>query len=233
MKKVHVYRNVLLILISCSVSIFSCKKKKIPKPIADFNITSVIVKEGEKVQLTNKSQNSTSYKWTISNGTWTSTEANPLAIFEDAGMANLVLEAKNKNGDISLKSVNITIQADTLWRLCANNKKVWYLSSIVYGGSELVTNVCQKDDEFTLWKLSAVDTFSLTQAKDTCAPGTYLFDMPESGQWRYVASKKSLQFALYAFSSPINFDLVTEKCTKDEFWGYDKLNDVYVKLKKK
>lgn len=210
-----------------SAILSSCKTESV---VADFMVEEPVVKEGELVTVFNNSSNATKYEWSVLPGTWKSTAKNPEVVFEEAGSYQLQLIAKNGK-QTSTKQYFFTVLPDTIWRFTNNSSKTWYVSSLVYAGTEMLVENCQKDDEFRLVKTASVDTFSFTEGIQTCPSGTYIFEIPASGAWRYNAKKKTLEFALTALGSPFNFEFTTDKITKDVFEGTDALNEVVMKLK--
>jgi PKD repeat protein len=217
------------LLYACLASglLASCKTESV---VADFNILKNEVAEGESVVITNKTLNAKNYEWSISPGGWNSSSQTPNLIFEEAGTYQLKLIAKNGNRS-SEKQVEIKVNPDTVWRLTGNSSKTWYVSSLVYAGTEMLVENCQKDDEFKLVKSASADTFSFTEGVQTCPSGTYIFEIPASGAWRFNQKKKTLEFALTALGSPFNFEFTTTKLTKDIFEGTDAVNEVVMKLR--
>ena len=204
----------------------SCKTENV---VADFAVLKSVLKEGEPAEIQNNSSNATAFEWRLSPGTWKSTDKNPKLEFDEAGTYQLELISKNRKLT-SVKQTLITVLPDTMWRLTRNNSKIWYVASLVYAGSEMLVDTCQKDDEFRLVR-GNMDTFSFTEGNKTCPSGTYLFEIPASGAWRYNSNKKTLEFALTAFGSPYNFEFTTTKITKDGYEGTDAKNEVVMKLK--
>jgi hypothetical protein len=206
---------------------FSCKTETV---IADFSINATQIAEGKPLQLNNNSQNGITYVWSVTPGNWSSHDKSPTIQFDEAGNYLIKLITYNRKHS-SVKQMSVDVIPDTVWRLTHNDIKTWYVSSLVYAGTEMLVAECQKDDEFTMVKASPIDTFSFTEGLQTCPSGTYVFTIPTSGAWRFNKVKNSLEFALTAFGSPYNFSFVTSNLTKDSFEGIDAANDVLIKLR--
>ncbi|MBL7811501.1 MAG: hypothetical protein JNL57_04705 [Bacteroidetes bacterium] len=220
----------IITFIGVLVTFIACRKT--PDPVADFALNTLNPKEGEVVLCTQRSKNASQYEWRTDNGSFSSNEAQPAIHFDLPGSCKLTLTVKNKDGKAAVKSVDVVVLPDTIWRLSNNDKKVWHIRSIVYAGNELLTEDCQNDDEFICYKTGA-DTFQITEGSKKCPDGSYPFAMPGSGQWKFDTKKRALQFALVAFGSPINLSFASTKCSRDSFIGYDSVNDVYLKMVRK
>lgn len=206
----------------------SCEKKD---PVSSFELPAAEVSEGFGVRPLNRSLNADQYEWTIEPGAFRYTDWEPLLVFQDTGTYTVRLAAiSGKNKHVSEQYIRV--KTDTMWRLYGYGTKTWIVSSILYGGAELLNQPCQKDDEFVLFHGSR-DTFSFTEGNEKCPDGTYLFNIPASGVWRFNRAKKSLDFSLTAFGSPYSFEFVTTKLTNDVFEGYDTPNDVWIKLRRR
>lgn len=229
------------IVLACSIALGTsilmteaCKKKKTEaSPTADFSISSATLNEGDTLIITNKSANAASYNWKLSGTSWVSTQANPMLIVDSAGTFSLNLDTRNGDGKTASHSMNITVQPDTVFRLSANSKKTWHVTSILYNGSEMLSASCQKDDELIVWKTpsTTTDTCQLTEGNDKCPPNTYYFDLPTTSQWR--VNKSAFEFSLVILGSPVLLSFNIVKCTKWEFEGYDATNKVTFKMVKK
>lgn len=188
-------------------------------------------REGETLTFSAINASGDKFEWLLKpvnsrySGTYPKIELN------ESGAYTIELTVYDKSGNSRSKSLSFYVSADTLWRLTNNSRKTWKISSINYSGTELVNEECKKDDEFVITKSSERDTFQLTEGKNKCPDGSYIFAIPASGDWRYNSQNKTLQFALTAFGSPYNFDLVTEYISKDSFSGYDKNNGVRMQLR--
>lgn len=206
----------------------ACKKAD---PLASFTLPAAEVSEGYGIRPTNRSSNAEQYEWMVEPGSAKYTEKEPLIVFTDTGTYTIRLAAIS-GATRHETSQHIRVKADTMWRLHGYGNKTWIVTSIVYGGTELLGQECQKDDEFTLYHGSR-DTFAFTEGAEKCPDGTYIFNIPASGEWRYNRKKKSLDFSLTAMGSPYSFEFVTSKLTNDVFEGYDTPNDVWIKLRRR
>jgi len=215
------------------VLIEACKKKSEPTPDTNFAMSAISVSEGDTVLFTNKTTNGKTYNWSYSGSKWTSGETNPMLIVDSAGSFMVTLEAANGDGKKSSKSIGLTVMPDTVFRMSANKKKVWIVTSISYNGIEQLNVTCQKDDEFVVVKstLAANDTCTLNEGVNKCPAGTYLLTLPTTSNWRFKKSK--FEFALSLLGSPINLSFAINKCTNQEFEGTDAVNSIVIKMKKK
>lgn len=210
----------------------ACKKKEEAAPTASFSLSSATIYEGDTVTITNGSTHAKTYAWSITGSSWTSTEANPVLYPDSAGTFPLNLTVTNGDGKTASASLNMVVLPDTIYRLSGNSKKVWWVKSIKYGGSELLTQSCQNDDEFTVFKVkSGQDTCLLTEGATKCPSGTYIFTLPASSMWR--VSKGKFEFALSVAGTPFNLSFTMDKCTLREFEGTDATNGVIIKLARK
>jgi PKD repeat protein len=223
--------NNFILLVLTAVLGFSCKKQTEPAPVADFGFSLFEVHEGDTLVFLNTSKNVAASFWEMPSLNWKSQEFQPKYIFTEAGLYQVNLTVKNGDGLSDSKSLNVNVKPDSIYRLSGNSKKVWIVRSIIYNGNELQTQSCQMDDEFIVFHNSA-DTCNLTQGTDTCASGTYLFDLPATSQWRYNPAG-TFEFALTAFGSPINLNFGIKYLSKDSFAGYDPINGVSFRLARK
>lgn len=188
-------------------------------------------REGEMLSWGAFNASGDKFEWSIKPGNSKYSGTNPKIELNESGDYTIELTVYDKSGNSRNKSLSFHVAADTLWRLTNNSTKIWKISSINYSGTELVNEDCKKDDEFIITKSNTKDTFLLTEGKNKCPEGSYIFSIPASGEWRYNSQNKTLQFALTAFGSPYNFDLITEYISKDSFSGYDQNNGVRMQLR--
>jgi hypothetical protein len=208
----------------------ACKKETLK---AEFELTKDTVFEGETIPLSNLSKGSNQYEWIIMPGNIRFSGLQPEIRIEHSGFYEITLNVKNSKGKKELFRKQLFVKPDTIWRLTSNNKKVWIIASITYEGSELVDMPCKADDEFHFYKNNTKDTFQITEGNNRCPDGSYIFNIPASGEWRFNRSNNSLDFALTAFQSPFNFEFRTEHLSPDSFSGYDETNDVRIRLRKR
>ncbi len=221
-----------LILLVAVGFVMQCKTKEEPSPVIKVTITSDVINEGDTLIFVNATNNVSKHEWRCDSLQWTSSEASPSLILTKAGIFDFTYKAINGDGQSDDKKFNITVLPDSIYRLSSNGKKVWIVKSITYGGSEMLTNTCQKDDEFTVFK-GLSDTCTLTQGKDTCTPGTYIFTLPATSSWRWVSAKKAFEFSLVAFGSPVNLSFTTTELTSTTFKGNDAVNAVSIHMERK
>ncbi|MBS3914136.1 MAG: PKD domain-containing protein [Bacteroidetes bacterium] len=222
---------IYIIALFVTLPAISCKKQTEPSPVADFGFSLFEVYEGDTLVFLNSSKNVSVSFWEMPALNWKSEEFQPQYVFTDAGLYQVNLLVKNGDGLTDSKSLNVNVKPDSIYRLSGNSKKVWIVKSIIYNGNELQTQPCQMDDEFIVFHNQA-DTCNLTEGTDTCANGTYLFDLPATSQWRYN-SAGTFEFALTAFGSPINLNFDIKYLSKDSFAGYDAINSVSFRLARK
>lgn len=123
------WRGILLIGVVSMLSMTSCKKDdpEPEKPVASFQF-EVNATNPLQVVFTNFSQNATSYSWTFGDGN-TSTEESPTHTFAEFGTYEVVLTAKNKEGESS--TFSRTLQLDdpdvALTLLAGEVSKTWKL----------------------------------------------------------------------------------------------------------
>lgn len=81
---------------------------EVPDPVANFSINGGNDFAPSKVELTNQSNNATSYSWDFGDGN-SSSSTNPIHIYNEGGTYNITLTAENSEGitDVINKSVNI------------------------------------------------------------------------------------------------------------------------------
>lgn len=180
----------------------------------------------------NQSVNSKTFFWNIPALNFTSTDKNPSVVFTEAGTFEVYLTCKNGDGKEAAGKIGVDVLPDTIYRLSNKSKKVWIVKSIIYGGNEILTQGCQKDDEFTVYKASP-DTCIMTEGNIKCPPGTYIFELPTSSQWRYNSKNKAFEFGLVASGSPINLSFEITELTNQVFKGIDKMNGVSIVLERK
>lgn len=214
-------------------SVICCKDKTEALPVANFSWSKTSFHEGDTLQFINSSSNASSVLWTSTYRNWSSTEYSPQLVIDSAGQYTFTLKTTNGDGKTNSKSLDITVLPDTIFRLSNNSKKVWIVQSIMYNGSEMLNENCQKDDEFIVFRNGIKDTCNITEGKETCPDGTYIFELPASSDWRYDSKSKSFDFALTAFGTPINLNFSAQKCTRDTFEGTDAINGVSIRLIKK
>lgn len=218
----------ILVMAAMAMVNSSCKKSD---PVSAFDLPATEVAEGFGIRPVNRSLNAEKYEWTVEPGSFRYSDREPLIVFQDTGTYTVKLTAiSGKSKHVSEQYIRV--KTDTMWRLYGYGSKTWIVSSILYEGTELLNQKCQADDEFILTHGSR-DTFSFTEGNQKCPDGTYLFNIPASGEWRFNRAKKSLDFSLTAFGSPYSFEFVTTKLTNDVFEGYDTPNDVWIKLRRK
>jgi hypothetical protein len=210
-----------LILLVAVGFVMQCKTKEEPSPVIKVTITSDVINEGDTLIFVNATNNVSKHEWRCDSLQWTSSEASPSLILTKAGIFDFTYKAINGDGQSDDKKFNITVLPDSIYRLSSNGKKVWIVKSITYGGSEMLTNTCQKD------------TCTLTQGKDTCTPGTYIFTLPATSSWRWVSAKKAFEFSLVAFGSPVNLSFTTTELTSTTFKGIDAVNAVSIHMERK
>lgn len=210
-----------------------CKKKEEAAANSEFSLIKTTFNEGDTIMLVSSSTNAKTLKWTFSGSAWSSTNSTAFLPLDSAGTFQINLETKNGDGKGNVKSMTITVQPDTIWRLSGNSSKVWIVESLTYNSSEMLTASCQKDDEFTVIKTSSssTDSCTLTEGTNTCPSGTYLITLPMSSKWRIKDGK--FEFSIVALSTPMNLSFTMDKCTKTEFEGTDSKNSVTIKLKRK
>lgn len=228
--KILIQFSLLLFLLS---SVISCKDKTEGLPVANFSLSDNSFKEGDTLQFVNSSDNASRFLWTSTYKNWSSTESNPQLILDSAGHYTITLKATNGDSKTNSKSLDLIVMPDTIFRLSNNSKKVWIVQSIMYNGSEMLNENCQKDDEFIVFRNGIKDTCNITEGKETCPDGTYIFELPASSDWRFDSKSKSFDFALTAFGTPINLNFSVQKCTRDTFEGMDAVNGVSIRLIKK
>jgi len=221
-----------LILLVAVGFVMQCKTKEEPSPVVKVTITSDVINEGDTLIFVNATNNVSKHEWRCDSLQWTSSEASPSLVLTKAGIYDFTYKASNGDGQSDEKKFNITVLPDSIYRLSSNGKKVWIVKSITYAGSEMLTNTCQKDDEFTVFK-GLSDTCTLTQGNDTCAPGTYIFTLPATSSWRWVPAKKAFEFSLVAFGSPVNLSFTTTELTSTTFKGNDAVNAVSIHMERK
>jgi hypothetical protein len=219
----------LAMLISIALAFYGCKTKEEPLPEVKLSVSSALIFEGDTIQFINESKNSNYYVWKIPALNFTSNEVSPKYTFRLAGKYELYLKARNGDGQEAEKILNIEVLPDSVYRLSNHGKKLWMVKSIIYSGSEVLTQSCQKDDEFTVY-YGQSDTCVLTEGKNKCSAGTYIFDLPATSAWRFNSKKKAFEFSLTAFGSPIALSFVATELTHTSFKGKDALNDVSITL---
>ncbi len=220
------------ILLVAVVAIASqCKTKEEPTPVIQVTLNNTL-SEGDTLAFMNKTNNASKHEWRCDSLQWSSTEASPTLIVTKAGNYDFTYKATNGDGLSDEEKFTVTVLPDSIYRLSNNGKKVWIVKSITYAGSEMLTNTCQKDDEFTVFK-GLSDTCTLTQGTDTCAPGTYIFTLPATSSWRWVPAKKAFEFSLVAFGSPVNLSFTTTELTSTTFKGNDAVNSVSIHMERK
>lgn len=104
-----------LAIVAMVMSFAGCKDESYPVPEASsqakFSYSVEIVEEGGtsffRVQFTNQSVNALAYSWSFGNGA-TSTEENPLVIYNDQGDFNVVLTITPQNNDLYYNKTTYT-----------------------------------------------------------------------------------------------------------------------------
>lgn len=210
----------------------SCKVEEEPIPTIKTGTYRAVNSEGDTVVFSNSTSHASAYEWNIPDLGYTSTEKEPSIVVTEAGSYTVYLKAFNGDGAFAESSMQLEILPDSVYRLSRNSVKVWIVKSILYGGNEMLTQPCQKDDEFTVYHGTA-DTCTMTEGTNTCPAGTYIFELPASSEWRFKSSTKSFEFSLNAFGSPVNLSFVTQELTHQTFRGIDNANGVSITLEAK
>lgn len=221
-----------VVLVFASLANSSCKKetkKSNTAPAAGFSLSKTVVSEGDTLIISNLSQNASAFSWSFNGKTYS--DQTPIIIATSAGKHNLLLTATS-NGVSATHSVEVTVLPDTLYRLSNNLIKTWNIKSIKYNSMEQINSPCQFDDEMTLYHHN-IDTFQYTEGPQTCPAGTYIFSVPQSGEWRFNSAKKTFDLSLSAFGSPINLNFNLTKVSYDSIGGFDPVNKVDILLIKK
>lgn len=209
-----------------------CKSKVEGKPEAAFSPSKAEIREGDTITFINSSKNGSVFTWQIAPNGWSYIGEEATFIFTDAGSYDINLTAKNGDGLSDTKKQTITVLPDSIFRLSNRRSKTWTIRSILYNGNELLTENCQQDDEFIVYR-NAADTCQITEGRDTCPDGTYIFALPATSQWRFNSENSSFEFALTAFGSPINLSFGVKYLTRDSFYGFDADNNVHLKMGRK
>lgn len=211
----------------------SCKDKEEGDVVANFNMSAKTAKEGELVVINSTSENATKIEWKIANNLLSSTASKIEYTFDTTGKFPISLKAIGANAKSSTKTDTILVQPDTLYRIRGKLSKTWIPIQILNGSIDLLADACKKDDEITFYESGLRDTISYGFGKDTCEPGAYTFEIPSGAQWRYNASKKTLELAVVVAGNPITLSFAIIKFTNSYFEGRDNLLDVTIKLRKK
>lgn len=228
MKSITQFFIILISLVGLLLS-SSCKTKEEALPNAMFSLSFETVREGDTLIVKNESTNYRSSLWEVKSIGFQSKDELPTIVFKQAGSYELSLTCYNGDNRESVFTKSITVLPDTVYRLSNNWQKKWIVRSIIYGGNEMLKDSCQKDDEFTVFHNDA-DTCTLTEGKNSCAPGTYIFDLPATSQWRFNSNLKAFEFALFAFGSPINLSFNIKELSHTIFKGTDVANGVSIWL---
>lgn len=210
----------------------SCKTKEEAAPDIKIGAVQLLINEGDTLLFTNNSTHVSKSNWSCDKLGFSSTELAPTLVIKDSGVYQFHYAGTNGDGISNSADLQITVLPDTVFRLSNNGTKIWIIQSIIYNNTEMVTNNCQKDDEFTVYHGSS-DTCTLTNGKDTCPPGTYIFELPATSQWRWNSARNTFEFALTAFGSPVNLSFKPKTCTRQTFDGEDAFNGVRIKLQEK
>lgn len=221
-----------IIALGLILFIVQCKTKEEGAPEISISVLSSTIEEGDTLVFQNNSKNVSTSSWVCEKLKFTSTSFAPSIVIADSGTYDFTYTGANGDGVSKSQMMTITVLPDTAYRLSNNTKKIWIIKSIIYNGTEMVNTDCMKDDEFTVYK-GTTDTCTITHGKDTCAPGTYIFDLPATSGWRWNTKTSKFEFALYAFGSPVNLSFKPEICTKAEFKGTDAINNVKITLNAK
>ena len=97
------------------LELFGVKGAMPTTPVADFATLGGSTYSNAKTTFTNASINATSYQWTFEGGSpATSTDANPVVFFADAGAHNVTLIASNGTTSTT-KSINLTFKDINDW----------------------------------------------------------------------------------------------------------------------
>lgn len=210
-------------------AVTACKTSEEPEAVARFAFMRDTLAEGDTLFLSNQSEHARSYMWSIPAMNYSSSEESPFIVLENAGKFDLTLVCKNGDGRTNSATRTFEVLPDTIYRLSRNSVKKWNVKSITMSGSEMLTEPCQKDDEFTVYHDDA-DTCTLTEGVDKCPSGTYLLDLPASSPWRFNSKKGAFEFALMAFGSTINVSVEISELTHTVFKGTDKVNKISIWL---
>jgi hypothetical protein len=99
--KNHIYLSFILLIF-----LFSCESN----PNAHFSTDTTIPEVGQKVYFLNSSHNAKRFKWDFGDG-FTSTEENPVHVFNATGPVDVVLTAVSRSGleDKTVLSLNVMI----------------------------------------------------------------------------------------------------------------------------
>lgn len=217
----------------CLILLFvQCKTKEEGAPELSISVLSSTIGEGDTLVFQNQSKNVSTSSWVCEKLQFASTLFAPSIVIADSGTYDFTYTGVNGDGVSKTQSLKINVIPDTIFRLSNNTKKIWIIKSIIYNGTEMVNTDCMKDDEFTVYK-GTTDTCTITHGKDTCAPGTYIFELPATSEWRWNTKISKFEFALYAFGSPVNLSFNPEICTRSEFKGTDAINNVKITLNSK
>lgn len=112
------FKRILFTILALSLFVASCSDKEdepapVPAPTADFSFSPEAPTRGTAVTFTNLSANASTYTWSSEPSGFSSTEASPTHVFEEAGTYQITLTATNEAGETATatKAINVASTA--------------------------------------------------------------------------------------------------------------------------
>ena len=110
MKNMKKISRIALMIFAVAAIFSSCKKDDPVLPTASFTYAPENIVQSEEIQFTSTSTDADSYLWDFGNGALTSTDANPIIIFESTGDVVVKLTVTNGDGSKTAEQT-ITVHA--------------------------------------------------------------------------------------------------------------------------